>query len=165
MRGRVARERHGGRERNVSDHRTQGATETGIGLRTAVAIAAPARSVGRRWPLLVAVRCMRGRRQHIEAGEHPAPRPRHERAEAFEEGERVEDDVGGAVAIPLLQAIADATIGQQRQVVRRGMPCGPTRRSQATGRPQARSIAAASRSPSLSCDAATRNGTKHAAAG
>lgn len=46
---------------------------------------------------------------------------------------------------------------------RRGISCGPMRRSQATGSPQARSIAAASRSPSLPRDAATRNGTKHAA--
>ena len=46
---------------------------------------------------------------------------------------------------------------------RRGIPCGPMRRSQATGSTQARSIAAASRSPSLPRDAATRNGTKHAA--
>ncbi|MEQ1631729.1 MAG: hypothetical protein ABL997_05115 [Planctomycetota bacterium] len=56
----------------------------------------------------------RGRSQHAMLGEHDAPRSRLQRAEVFEEGERIEDDVGGAVAIPLLQPIADATIGQQR---------------------------------------------------
>ena len=49
--------------------------------------------------------------------EHHARRSRHQRAEAFEEGERIEDDVGGAVAIPLLQPIADPTIGQERQAL------------------------------------------------
>ncbi len=37
-----------------------------------------------------------------------AARPWHERAEPFEKRQRIEDDVSGAIAIALLEPVADA---------------------------------------------------------
>ena len=71
--------------------------------------------VRQQWRRHDAVAHPSGWREHAVIREHHASGPRHQRAEAFEEGERIEDDVRGAVAIPLLQPIADATIGEQRQ--------------------------------------------------
>jgi hypothetical protein len=57
--------------------------------------------VRQQWRRHDAVAHPSGWREHAVIREHHASRPRHQRAEAFEEGERIEDDVRGAVAIPL----------------------------------------------------------------
>ncbi len=84
-----------------------------VAFALAIVVAATIVIIGerRRWDDAVAHAGSRS--QHAVIREQHAARPRHQRAQPFEKRERVEDDVGGAVAVALLQAVADATIGQQ----------------------------------------------------
>ena len=58
---------------------------------------------------------LRRRREHAVEGQEVRARPRHERGESLEEGQRLEDDRGGAVAPRAPQAIDHAPVAIDRE--------------------------------------------------
>ena len=65
-----------------------------------------------------------GRRERAVVGDELLVRSRHERAESLEERQRIEHDVGRAIAPALLQRVGDAAVGQHGEpVVGDGRAC------------------------------------------